>query len=240
MSRSITAPPRPGYAPLMTTRGIVFFDIDGTLVPAMSSSSFLASRLGHQRELDRAEQRYAVGELTNEEVSVIDAAGWRGMNTRTVNGWLDDLPLIDGIEEVMSWCHDHRIESALASLAWQPVSTSLARRYGFTATGGPQVGSVDTVYDGTVAQHFDEYDKRDRALALAAERRISLQQCCAIGDSRSDVPLFEALPAALALNASPAAREAATASMTTQNLIAVIPWLEEWQHGFDRRGDTRS
>ncbi|MBY4130339.1 HAD hydrolase family protein [Rhodococcus fascians] len=94
--------------------------------------------------------------------------------------------------------------------------------------------------DGTVVQHFDEYDKRDLARALAAERRISLQQCCAIGDSRSDFPLFEALSAALALNASPAAREAATASMTTQNLIAVIPWLEEWQHGFDCRGDTRS
>jgi phosphoserine phosphatase len=31
----------------MTVRGIVFFDIDGTLVPTGSSGSFLAQRLGH-------------------------------------------------------------------------------------------------------------------------------------------------------------------------------------------------
>ncbi|MEK6310058.1 MULTISPECIES: hypothetical protein [Curtobacterium] len=41
----------------MSPRGIVFFDIDGTLVPAMSSSSFLARRFGHQQELDAAEAR---------------------------------------------------------------------------------------------------------------------------------------------------------------------------------------
>ncbi|WP_211324936.1 hypothetical protein [Williamsia limnetica] len=45
----------------MITRGIVFFDIDGTLVPSMSSGSFLAARLGHQSELDHAERRYAAG-----------------------------------------------------------------------------------------------------------------------------------------------------------------------------------
>ncbi|MDI9896358.1 HAD-IB family phosphatase [Rhodococcus sp. IEGM 1381] len=218
----------------MTTRGIVFFDIDGTLVPSMSSGSFLASRFGHQRELDRAERLYATGELTNEEVSVIDAEGWRGVSTRTVERWLDDLPLIAGVEEVMSWCRSHRIEPTLASLAWQPVSNSIARRYGFTANGGPRVGISEFVYDGTVAEHFDEYDKRDRALALAAERRIPVQQCCAIGDSRSDVPLFEVLPASLALNAGPAAREAATAAIAAQDLTAVIPWLEEWERELGR------
>lgn len=124
----------------MTLRGIVFFDIDGTLVPSMSSGSFFAARLGHQRALDHAERRYAAGELTNEEVSVVDARGWRGVSTQTVDQWLDDLPLIDSINEVVLWCRGHQVEPVLASLAWQPVSLSIARRYGFTANGGPRVG----------------------------------------------------------------------------------------------------
>ncbi|GAC66603.1 HAD family hydrolase [Gordonia soli] len=212
----------------MEIRGIVFFDIDGTLIPSMSSGSFLASRLGHQRQLDRAERRYATGELTNEQVSVIDAKGWRGVRTAVVDRWLDDLPLISGIETVVAWCRDKRVEPVLASLAWQPVSNSIARRHGFTPNGGPRVGVTDGAFDGTVAEHFDEYDKRDKALELAAARGVPPLRCCAVGDSRSDIPLFDALPSSLALNAGTVAQDAATDTLDTTDLIDMLPWLEAW------------
>lgn len=213
----------------MSARGIAFFDIDGTLVRSMSSSSFLAERLGHQHELDAAEERYASGKATNEEVSVIDAAGWRGIQARTVAEWLVDLPLIAGVDAVVAWCIERDVEPVLASLAWQPVSEAIAKRHGFTVNGGPRVHVVGTVYDGTVAEHFDEYEKRDRALELAAKRGVSTDQCCAIGDSRSDIPLFDALPASLALNAGLAARAAATAAVDTDDLRDVLPWLAAWE-----------
>ena len=53
-------------------RGIVFFDVDGTLVSTGSSSSHLAARLGHREALDEAERQYADGILTNRQVSEID------------------------------------------------------------------------------------------------------------------------------------------------------------------------
>jgi phosphoserine phosphatase len=218
-----------GYAPRMTARGIAFFDIDGTLVPSGSSSSFLAARLGHQSKLDRAEECYARGELTNQQVSEIDAVGWRGVSTSTVDQWLESLPLIEGVDTVVSWCQQHGIEPVLASLAWQPVSTWIAQRYGFTANGGPRVGVSDSAFTGIVAEHFDEYDKRDRALQFAAERGVSAAKCCAIGDSRSDIPLFQSLPSSLALNAGAAAKEVATATVVTQNLTDILSWLREWE-----------
>jgi len=73
------------------TVGIVFFDVDGTLVSPGSSSSFLAARFGHQDALDDAEARYAAGGLTNQQVSEVDARGWRGTSVVTVDRWLDGL-----------------------------------------------------------------------------------------------------------------------------------------------------
>lgn len=105
-----------------------------------------------------------------------------------------------------------------------------ARRHGFTANGGPRVHVVGTVYAGTVAEHCNEYDKRDRALQLAARREVPIDRCCAIGDSRSDIPLFDALPTSLALNAGSMARAAASAAVDTQDLRDVVPWLETWKH----------
>jgi phosphoserine phosphatase len=210
------------------TSGIVFFDIDGTLVPSGSSSSYLAGHLGHQQELDAAEDRYASGELTNQQVSEIDAAGWRGARVTDVDLLLEELPLIPGIDDVLAWCRAQSLEPVLASLAWQPVSAALARRHGFTASGGPRVGLVGDSYDGTVAEHFDEYDKRDRALDLARQRGVPTDRCAAVGDSRSDIPLFQAVPASLALNAGAAARAAANHAINATDLREILPWLERW------------
>lgn len=222
-----------GYALRVTVKGIAFFDIDGTLIPSGSSSSLLAARFGHQADLDRAEALYAEGELTNQQVSEIDALGWRGVSIQRVDQWIDRLPLMKGIDTVVSWCRRNDVEPVLASLAWLPVSTSIAKRHGFTVNGGPRVGLSSGVYDGTVAEHFDEYDKRDRALQFAAERGVPAARCCAIGDSRSDVPLFQALPSSLALNAGAAAREAATASIAVRDLAEILPWLREWARGLN-------
>lgn len=211
--------------------GIVFFDIDGTLVPSGSSSSYLAGYLGHQRELDAAEDRYARGELSNQQVSEIDAAGWRGARVDDVDLLLEVLPLIPGIDDVLAWCRTQHLEPVLASLAWQPVSSALSRRHGFTASGGPRVGTRGSMYDGTVAEHFDEYDKRDRALELAHRSGVPVSRCAAVGDSRSDIPLFEAVPTSLALNAGAATRAAATDAIDTTDLREILPWLERWHSG---------
>ncbi|WP_159572101.1 HAD family phosphatase [Curtobacterium sp. 18060] len=219
-------------------RGIVFFDVDGTLMSTGSSSSHLAERFGHRDALDEAERRYADGSLTNRQVSEIDAAGWRGASTTTVDRWLDDLPVLPGVELVVAWCRTHQVVPVLASLAWQPVTRSLARRFGFVAHGGPRVGVTGGTYDGAVAEHFDEFDKRDRALRYALARGVPIERCCAIGDSRSDIPLFEVVPAALALNATGAARAAASTAIDTADLSDVVPWLEGWLNSLGGPGSA--
>lgn len=72
---------------------MVFFDIDGTLVPGTSSSQYLASFLGHRGGVAVAERAYANGELDNVDVSVVDAAGWRGHTPDAVRAWLAGLPV---------------------------------------------------------------------------------------------------------------------------------------------------
>lgn len=216
----------------MAAEGIAFFDIDGTLIPSGSSSSHVAAHLGHRHDLDEAEAAYARGELDNRQVSDLDAAGWGGVEIAAVDRLLDDLPVIPGIDDVVAWCREHRVEPVLASLAWQPVSAALARRFGFTPGGGPRVGVTGPVYDGTVAEHFDEHDKRDGSLRLARERSVPLARCCAVGDSRSDIPLFAALPASLALNAGEAARAAATDEIRATDLREILPWLRRWHAGW--------
>lgn len=205
--------------------GAVFFDVDGTLVPGTSSSVFLASFLGHRDELAKAEDAYASGVLDNRQVSELDAAGWEGIPEDQVSAWLDGLPLVSGITETVAWCWQRGLVPVLATLAWSPVGSYLTDRFGFHAFSGPRLETTDGRFTGRVARHFDEYGKRDFALAQARELGLPPRSCGAVGDSRSDLPLFAAVGLSVAFNASAGAREAATIAVDDNDLRGVLPVL---------------
>ncbi|MFJ5219775.1 HAD family hydrolase [Streptomyces sp. NPDC088354] len=205
--------------------GAAFFDVDGTLVPGTSSSAFLAGFLGHREELVRAEDAYASGVLDNRQVSELDAAGWAGVPEDQVCGWLDGLPLVSGITETVAWCRQNGLVPVLATLAWSPVGSYLTDRFGFHTFSGPRLETADGRFTGRVARHFDEYDKRDVALAQARELGVAPRLCGAIGDSRSDLPLFASVGLSVAFNASAGAREAATVTVDDDDLRSVLPAL---------------
>jgi phosphoserine phosphatase len=209
-------------------RGAVFFDVDGTLVPNTSSSQHLAGFLGQLDELAEAEDAYAAARMDNREVSVLDAAGWRGRVPSDIASHLQHLPLVDGIADVVAWCREHDLAPYLATLAWQPVGEYLCQRFGFEGACGPTLDTADGRYSGQVAQHFDEFDKRDFALDVANSLNLAPTSCAAVGDSRSDLPLFKVVGLCVGFNASKAVRAVADAAVDGSDLRAVLPALDRW------------
>ncbi|MBC9715874.1 HAD family phosphatase [Streptomyces sp. TRM66268-LWL] len=203
----------------------MFFDVDGTLVPGTSSSVFLAGFLGHRDELAEAEDAYARGAMDNRQVSELDAAGWKGTPEDQVAGWLDGLPLVSGIPETVAWCRHNGLVPVLATLAWSPVGSYLTDRFGFHAFSGPRLETVDGRFTGRVARHSNEYGKRDFALTQIRELGLAPRSCAAVGDSRSDLPLFASVGVSVAFNASAGARDAATVAVDDDDLRGVLPAL---------------
>jgi phosphoserine phosphatase len=215
--------------------GVVFFDVDGTLVPSTSSAQYLARWLGHLDDLVSAEAGYDAGELSNHEVCVRDALGWRDHTVAQVEAWLCGLPLVRGIAETVDWCRAHRLQPHLATLAWQPVGLHLVERFGFAGCCGPRLAVVDGRYTGDVEGGFDEYDKLAWAAAVAADAGIALAACAAVGDSRSDLPLLANVGLPIAFNASPAVRAAAAHVVDGDDLTAILPHLTAWLDGSSQR-----
>jgi phosphoserine phosphatase len=184
--------------------------------------------LGHAEVVRQAEDAYGAGILSNAEVSVLDAQGWAMRTPAQVRGFLESLPLVDGIAETVLWCRRHEMVPVLATLAWEPVGAYLCDRFGFDRACGPRVEVIDGRYSGEVAEHFDELGKRDFAVRTAAELGVELMHCAAIGDSRSDLPLFAEVGLAIAFNATSTARAAAHASVDGADLRHVLPLVASW------------
>ena len=214
----------------MSPSGIVFFDIDGTLVTGTSSGAFLAQRLGHAREMNKAEADYAAGVIDNDQVCAIDAQGWAGAAQSEIELWLLDLPLVTGIEETVAWCHSRNLLAVVASLAWDVVGAHLAGRFGFADYCGPRLQSSAGRYTGKVDRSFDEFDKRNFALDVCHRTGVSPERCVAIGDSRSDLPLFDVVDFSIALNASADARAKASVSLDSDSITDTTPLISAWQN----------
>lgn len=208
--------------------GAVFFDVDGTLVPGTSTSQFLGERLGHLTELAAAEQEYARGDRDNRSVSTLDAAGWAGHREDEVRSWLQDLPVVAGIPEVLARCRELDLAPYLATLAWAPVGEHLCTSFGFEGSCGPVLVEVGGEYTGEVERHLDEFGKRDYALGIAERLGLSASRCAAVGDSRSDLPLFDEVGLAIAFNADAAATARADVSVDGDDLRSILPHLERW------------
>jgi phosphoserine phosphatase len=77
-----------------------------------------------------------------------------------------------------------------------------------------------------VARYFDEHDKLCFVEKWCADNGYSMSQVAAVGDSRSDVPLFGSVGLSIALNATPDARRAAMHAFETDDLRDLLPLLQ--------------
>jgi phosphoserine phosphatase len=84
---------------------------------------------------------------------------------------------------------------------------------------------TDGVLSGTVTRYFDEHDKVRFVEEWCARNGYTMSQVAAVGDSRSDVPLFERVGMSIALNATSNARAVATHVLDTDNLCDVLALL---------------
>lgn len=208
-------------------RGVVFFDVDGTLTPT-SSGQHLAESFGHVEVIRAVQEGYGSGLLSSQDAALLEARMWAARTPAEVCGFLESLPLVDGVAETVLWCRQRGLVPVLATLAWDVVGAHLRDRFGFDRACGPRLQLVDGRYDGQVAEHFDELRKRDHAASVATELGVDLRRCVAVGDGRSDVPLFAEVGLAIAFNATRAARAAAHVQVDAPDLRAVLPHITAW------------
>lgn len=204
---------------------VVVFDLDGTLLRGTSVAKVLAAALGGAGTLDELERAFVAGETSSHGIADASAAGYDRRTVRELTGILDGGPWIAGISETVATLQDAGSAVLLATITWRFAAEDLQRRHGFDAVSGTEIEIVDGVVGPRVTRYFDEHDKLAFVTDWCAGRGIPLEQVVAVGDSRSDLPLFARVGRSVALNATPEARAAATVVLDAEDLRDVLPLL---------------
>jgi phosphoserine phosphatase len=205
---------------------VVVFDLDGTLLHGTTVSLLLAEWLGQAAEITELERAFHAHEISNRVVAD-NSAGWLAGKS-TAEPWrvLTNGHWIDGMAETFRALDAAGASLLLGTITWSFAAEMLRDRYGFAAVSGTEMQASNGVLSGTVSRYFDEHDKVRFVEEWCAQNRFSMSQVGAIGDSRSDVPLFRRAGMSIALNATPDARAAAAHVLDTEDLRDVLALLQ--------------
>ncbi len=208
------------------TRRLICFDLDGTLIPYTTSSGHLATTLGHAADLVVYENNYAAGKINNREVVDFDAKWYKGIALDEISDRLESIQVLHGIAEVVSEVHDRGYHAVIGTVGWRFVAEWFCRRFGFDDYCGPDLERDETGhFTGLVSRHFDELDKLSFVRTQAERLGILLEQCVAVGDGRSDIPVFEIVGTSIAVNGTSAANAAARFQVSTRDLRDILPFV---------------
>jgi len=210
---------------LVSTYPVVVFDLDGTLLRGTSVSLMLAEWLGRTSEIAELEQAFHAHEISNSVVADISAGWFAGQHTAEVWRVLAEGPWISGMAETFQTLTASGASILLGTITWNFAAEMLRDPHGFAAVSGTEMQAVDGVLSGTVSRYFDEYDKASFVEEWCAQSGYSMSQVAAVGDSRSDIPLFSRAGLSIALNATTDARDAATHVLDTEDLRDVLGLL---------------
>jgi phosphoserine phosphatase len=204
---------------------VVAFDLDGTLLRRKTVLWLLAQHLGQAEAVAELEHAFTAGEISDSVVADRSAAWLAGRTTSEIRTALAAGSWIDGIDETLQTLSDAGTHVLLATITWRFAAELLRERYGFAAVSGTELQNIDGVIGGNVTRYFDKYDKARFVEDWCAERGFTMAQVAAVGDSRSDVPLFGRVDRSVALNATLEARRAASCVIDTEDLRDVLPLL---------------
>ena len=205
---------------------VIVFDLDGTLLRGTSVSLLLAQWLGQAEEMAELERAFHAHEISNSVVADTSAGWLAGRSTADAWRVLTDGTWIAGMAETFRALTDAGVSLLLGTITWSFAAGMLRERYGFAAVSGTEMRVNDGILSGIVTRYFDEHDKVRFVEKWCVQNGFSMSQVAAVGDSRSDVPLFRRAGMSIALNATPDARAAATHTLDTDDLRDVLAFLQ--------------
>ena len=203
---------------------LVVVDLDGTLITGTTAASHLDDWIGHGPAVKELERRFLNGEITNAEVAAQYGPLYRGIALADARAAVESVPCLDDIVLGTSLLHGRRIEAVIATASWSFAAQALADLWGFDAVRGVEleVDPATSTFTGRISRDCEPEDKIAFVVDRCERLGVGLDEVVAIGDGRSDLPLFSAVGFSVALNASPEVQAAASMSVDSQSFLAAL------------------
>jgi phosphoserine phosphatase len=177
-------------------RGIVAFDLDGTLLRGSTTCELLAQPLGRLVEMQRFESLSSESDVAEARLEM--ARWYQGHSPAQLCAALESATWAPGAYEGVRLLQERGVGVIIASVTWQFAVEWLARHLGIARVLGTQLEPSGRV------SHVWPRDKARCLRQVSSELGVASARVAAVGDSHSDSDLLAAASLRFYVGPSPA------------------------------------
>jgi phosphoserine phosphatase len=203
--------------------------MDGTLIRNTDSVQYLCALNNNLEPHGKIQRREDNGSLSWIEADYLKVRLINGLDlTEVKKRFMRDVPLIRNIDKVLLYLREKRIKSVLVTSGPVQVADIIGKKFGFDCVYGSQYELNNNRFTGEISTHMDDTGKLSRLIEFCAKHGISPDSCVAIGDSESDISVFEKCWKSIAINYADVLKGKASEYIITDDLSDIIDIFESW------------
>lgn len=205
----------------MTKLKIVSFDMDGTLTRGGTSLQFYASELGKQERAKELETLYKTHQIDDIKIAEEYALMLKGLSKTALYKLTRKIPKVKNIGETIKALKGLGLRVGITSVGPSFTSEAFQQWFGFDFISGSTHEFKNDIHTGKMIKTLSGKDKLAIVESECVRHHATLSQVIAIGDSRSDIPIFEKAGYSIAFNADDNLKDKAKLFLQSEDLLKI-------------------
>ena len=210
----------------MSKPKLVCFDLDDTLIREIHSVMFPCVLNGKEEEHAEIQKLEENGVLDYIAADRRRAKLLCGLpECKISNMFSEILKPINNVTSVIKTLHDNNILSIVVTVGPKQVAKAAKEAWGLDGYFGSDYEVIDGMFTGKILDYIVADGKIVCLQKFCVKHNICSEDCIAVGDGSTDIPLFEYCGKSIAINYSPAVLGKATYYLRTNDLTDILQYI---------------
>ena len=210
----------------MTKSKLVCFDLDDTLIRKIHSVMLPCILNGKEKEHSIIQEQEEQGAIDYVSADYLRAKLLYGLKEcKIAKSFLEIAKPLKNIKSVIKVLHEQNIKCIVITVGPKQVAKVACNIWGFDDYYGSDYEVVGGVFTGKILDYIAAEQKISCLQDFCKNNSIKPEECIAVGDGSTDIPIFEYCGKSIAINSSPKVRESAMYAVDTDDLEDILKYI---------------
>ena len=205
---------------------LVCFDLDDTLIREIHSVMLPCILNGKEKEHSFIQEQEERGVINYISADYLRAKLLIGLaESKIAQSFLEIAKPLKNIKSVVEALHKQNIKCIVITVGPKQVAKVVCNIWGFDDYYGSDYEVVEGVFTGKILNYIEAEHKISCLQDFCKSNSIKPEECIAIGDGSTDIPIFGYCGKSIAINSSPKVRKSAMYAVDTDDLTDILKYI---------------
>lgn len=205
---------------------LVCFDLDDTLIREIHSVMLPCILNGKEKEHSLIQEQEEKGLLDYISADYLRSELLLGLEERIIaQSFLDIAKPLKNIMSVVEALHEQNIKCIVITVGPKQVAKVVCDIWGFDDYYGSDYEVVEGVFTGKILNYIGAEQKIECLQDFCSNNSIKPEECIAVGDGSTDIPIFQYCGGSIAINSSPKVQQNALYVVDTDDLTDILKYI---------------